>query len=216
MALRLIVERERDIRAFTPQEYWSIEALLAKDGQTFEAALAKVDGHKPQLHSAEDGAGGGGRGADAAVRRQQGREAQPPEEPAAPFTTSTIQQEAAKKLGFSSRRTMRAAQDLYEGMDVGEDGPVGLITYMRTDSVRVSRRRHRLGARVHREELRQALPARVPQRLQLAGKNARFQDAHEAIRPTDARGGPSTSRSTSSPTSSGCTSSSGSGSWRRR
>ena len=138
VALRLIVEREREIRAFTPQEYWSIEALCAKDGQTFEASLAKVGGHKPQLHSAEDAQAvvDAVRQLPFVVTKVEKRHRR--KNPAAPFTTSTLQQEAAKKLGFSSRRTMRAAQDLYEGMDVGEDGPVGLITYMRTDSVRVS------------------------------------------------------------------------------
>src|SRR5215210_5235082 len=138
VALRLIVEREREIRAFKPQEYWSIEALCAKNGQTFEAALHKVAGHKPQLQSEADA-----RAIVDAVRpmpfvvskvEKKNRK----KNPAAPFTTSTLQQEAAKKLGFSSRRTMRAAQDLYEGKDVGEDGAVGLITYMRTDSFQVS------------------------------------------------------------------------------
>ena len=104
--------------------------------------------------------------------------------PAAPFTTSTIQQEAAKKLGFSSRRTMRAAQDLYEGMDVGEDGPVGLITYMRTDSVRVSDAaiasvREFIGKNYAKPYL-PGSPNAYSSR-----KNARVQDAHEAIRPTD-------------------------------
>src|SRR6185312_12518137 len=121
VALRLIVEREREIRAFVPQEYWSIEALCAKNGQTFEAGLAKVGGHKPQLHSAEEAQ----RVVDTVralpfevtkVEKRQRRK-----NPAAPFTTSTLQQEAAKKLGFSSRRTMRTAQDLYEGKEVGED-----------------------------------------------------------------------------------------------
>src|SRR4051812_42257597 len=122
VALRMIVEREREIRAFTPQEYWTIEALCAKDGQTFEAGLHKVDGHKPQLHTAAE--------AQAVVDAVRSKpfivsnveKKQRRKRPAAPFTTSTIQQEAAKKLGFSSRRTMRAAQDLYEGIDVGEDG----------------------------------------------------------------------------------------------
>src|SRR5215210_4295395 len=138
VALRLIVERERDIRAFTPQEYWSIEALLAKDGQTFEASLAKVGGHKPQLHAAADAQAvvDAVRPLPFVVTKVEKRHRK--KNPGAPFTTSTLQQEAAKKLGFSSRRTMRAAQDLYEGRDVGEDGPVGLITYMRTDSFQVS------------------------------------------------------------------------------
>ena len=186
VALRLIVERERAIRAFTPEEYWTIEALCASGGQTFEAALHKVDGHKPQLHNAAEAQAV----VDAvrsqpfvvsAVEKKQRRK-----KPAAPFTTSTLQQEAAKKLGFSSRRTMRAAQDLYEGMDVGEDGPAGLITYMRTDSVRVSDTaiaavREFIGAAWDRRYLPDA-PNSYSSK-----KAARVQDAHEAIRPTDVR-----------------------------
>ena len=186
VALRLIVEREREIRAFTPEEYWSIEALLAKDGQTFEAALAKVAGHKPQLHSAEEA-----QAVVDAVRQQpfvvsRVEKRNRRKNPSAPFTTSTIQQEAAKKLGFSSRRTMRAAQDLYEGMDVGEESAVGLITYMRTDSVRVSDAaiasvREFIGKSYAKPYLPES-PNRYSSR-----KNARVQDAHEAIRPTDVR-----------------------------
>jgi DNA topoisomerase I len=186
VALRLIVEREREIRAFTPQEYWSIEALLAKAGQTFEAALAKVDGHKPQLHSAEDAQAvvDAVRQLPFVVSKVEKRNRR--KNPGAPFTTSTLQQEAAKKLGFSSRRTMRAAQDLYEGRDVGEDGPVGLITYMRTDSVRVSDTaiasvRDFIGS----SYAKPYLPA-VPNTYS-SKKNARVQDAHEAVRPTDVR-----------------------------
>ncbi len=186
VALRLIVEREREIRAFTPQEYWSIEALLAKDGQIFGAALAKVGGHKPQLRSAEEAEAvvNAVRQLPFVVSKVEKRNRR--KNPAAPFTTSTIQQEAAKKLGFSSRRTMRAAQDLYEGMDVGEDSAVGLITYMRTDSVRVSDTaiasvRDFIGSNYARPYL----PASP--NAYSARKNARVQDAHEAIRPTDVR-----------------------------
>ena len=186
VALRLIVEREREIRAFVPQEYWSIEALLARDGQTFEASLAKVDGHKPQLHSAKDAQAvvDAVRKVPFVVSKVERRNRR--KNPAAPFTTSTLQQEAAKKLGFSSRRTMRAAQDLYEGKDVGEDGPVGLITYMRTDSVRVSDAaigsvREFIGKNYKKPYLPDS-PNSYSSR-----KNARVQDAHEAIRPTDVR-----------------------------
>jgi DNA topoisomerase-1 len=184
VALRLIVEREREIRAFTPQEYWTIEALCAKDGQTFEAALAKVGGHKPQLHTEADA-----RTVVDAVRprpfivskvERRNRK----KNPGAPFTTSTLQQEAAKKLGFSSRRTMRAAQDLYEGMDVGGDGPVGLITYMRTDSPQVSDTAiASVRGFIKKNYAKPYLPEE-PNRYS-AKKNARAQAAHEAIRPTD-------------------------------
>ncbi len=186
VALRLLVERERAIRAFVPEEYWTIEALCASGGQTFEAGLHKVDGHKPELRNAAD--------AGAVVDAVRGRpfvvssveKKQRRKKPAPPFTTSTLQQEAAKKLGFSSRRTMRAAQDLYEGMDVGEDGPVGLITYMRTDSVRVSDSaiasvREFIASSYDRRYLPEA-PNTYSSR-----KAARVQDAHEAVRPTDVR-----------------------------
>ncbi len=184
VALRLIVEREREIRAFEPQEYWSIEALCAKGGQTFEAALAKVGGHKPQLHSAEDA-----QAVVDAVRRlafevSKVEKRQRRKNPAAPFTTSTLQQEAAKKLGFSSRRTMRAAQDLYEGKDVGEDGAVGLITYMRTDSPEVSATAlESVRGFIGRHYDKPYLPASP--NVYKPKKSSRVQGAHEAIRPTD-------------------------------
>ena len=184
VALRLIVEREREIRAFVPQEYWSIEALCAKNGQTFEASLAKVGGHKPQLHSADEAQ----RVVDTVrtmpfevtkVEKRQRRK-----NPAAPFTTSTLQQEAAKKLGFSSRRTMRAAQDLYEGREIGEEGPVGLITYMRTDSPEVSETAlASVRSFIGKNYAKAYLPASP--NIYRPKKNARVQGAHEAIRPTD-------------------------------
>jgi DNA topoisomerase-1 len=186
VALRLIVEREREIRAFTPQEYWSIEALCAKNGQTFEAALTKVGGHKPQLHTEADA-----RAVVDAVRPRpfvvsKVEKRHRKKNPAAPFTTSTLQQEAAKKLGFSSRRTMRAAQDLYEGVDVGEDGPVGLITYMRTDSPLVSDTAlASVRSFIKKNYDKRYLPGEP--NVYTPKKNARVQGAHEAIRPTDVR-----------------------------
>jgi DNA topoisomerase-1 len=183
VALRLIVERERGIRAFRPQEYWTIAALCAKEGRTFEAELKKIAGHNPQLHTEAE--------AQAVVRDLQGlpfvvtkvEKRNRRKRPGAPFTTSTLQQEAAKKLGFSSRRTMRAAQDLYEGIEVGEDGPSGLITYMRTDSFRVSEAaiaavRDFIGRNYAKGYLPDAPNA-------YSARGARVQGAHEAIRPTD-------------------------------
>jgi DNA topoisomerase-1 len=184
VALRLIVERERAIRAFKPQEYWSIDALCARDGATFEASLHKIDGHKPQLHTEADATAV----VDAVrqmpfvvtdVQKKRRRK-----RPAAPFTTSTLQQEAAKKLGFSSRRTMRAAQDLYEGIEIGEEGPTGLITYMRTDSVRVSdvaiaAAREFIAAHYGEKYLPES------PNVYNSKKKAKVQDAHEAIRPSD-------------------------------
>ena len=184
VALRMIVEREREIRAFTPQEYWTIEALCAKNGQTFEAALAKVGGHKPQLHTEADA-----RTVVDAVRTQpfivaKVEKRNRKKNPGAPFTTSTLQQEAAKKLGFSSRRTMRTAQDLYEGIEVGDEGAVGLITYMRTDSAQVSDTAiASVRSFIKKSYAKPYLPEE-PNRYS-AKKNARIQGAHEAIRPTD-------------------------------
>src|SRR3954470_2944169 len=139
VALRLIVEREREIRAFKPVEYWTVEALLEKDNQQFTAKLHHIDGKKAEIHNAAEaeailGDLKGRKTFDVTeVKRRERRK-----NPSAPFTTSTIQQEAAKKLSFGSKRTMRVAQDLYEGIDIGDEGGVGLITYMRTDSTRVA------------------------------------------------------------------------------
>ena len=184
VALRMIVEREREIRAFKPEEYWTIEALCAKDGQTFEAALAKVAGHKPELHTEADATAVVDvvRNRPFIVSKVEKRNRR--KNPGAPFTTSTLQQEAAKKLGFSSRRTMRTAQDLYEGMDVGGDGAVGLITYMRTDSPQVSDTAlASVRSFIKKNYAKPYLPEE-PNRYS-AKKNARAQGAHEAIRPTD-------------------------------
>jgi DNA topoisomerase-1 len=185
VALRLICEREDEIRKFVPQEYWTIEADLEKDGQAFQARLHKLDGAKPDI---KDQATAQGIVDEAAklpfvvtdVTRKERRR-----NPPAPFITSTLQQEAAKQLGFSAKRTMRAAQGLYEGVDVGE-GPVGLITYMRTDSVRVAD-----SAIVQAREFIQAnydkryLPDTPNVHAGKRGGAGRVQDAHEAIRPTE-------------------------------
>jgi DNA topoisomerase-1 len=143
-----------------------------------------VGGHKPQLHSAAEAKAvvDAARKLPFVVTKVEKRHRR--KNPAAPFTTSTLQQEAAKKLGFSSRRTMRAAQDLYEGRDVGEDGPVGLITYMRTDSVRVS---DAAIASVRGFIAKNFAKSYLPEKpnTYATRKNVRVQDAHEAIRPTD-------------------------------
>ncbi len=185
VALRLIVERERAIRAFKPEEYWTIAAECARNGQSFVTELKKIDGHNPELKN---------EAAAAAVVSDLSKlpfvvskveRKNRKKRPGAPFTTSTLQQEAAKKLGFSARRTMRAAQDLYEGIEVGEDAPAGLITYMRTDSVRVSDT-----AIEHVRDFiasNYAKPYLPETPNTYSTKSARVQDAHEAIRPTDVR-----------------------------
>ncbi len=185
VALRLIVEREREIRAFKPVEYWTVDALLEKNGQKFTAKLHQLDGKKPEIH---DGATANAILTDLKGRKHfqvtEVRKRERRKNPSAPFTTSTLQQEGAKKLSFGSRKTMRVAQDLYEGIELGkEEGQVGLITYMRTDSTRVSpaaadQARTFLAAQYGQDSL-----AAGPQ---LFGKaDANTQDAHEAVRPTD-------------------------------
>ena len=132
VTLRLICEREYEIRAFIEQEYWAITAHLTKDGQKFEAKLHQIDAKKFKL-SGEDAATevvGDLNGVPFVVSDVKRRERR--KNPAAPFTTSTLQQEAAKRLGFSARATMSTAQKLYEGKEIGGRGQIGLITYMRT------------------------------------------------------------------------------------
>ena len=184
VALRIIVEREQAIRDFKPQEYWSIDAELEAKRKRFGAKLHKIDGKKLELHSEKDAravvkAVKGKPFVVTAVQRKQRRR-----RPAPPFITSTLQQEAAKRLGFASRRTMRAAQQLYEGVEMGKQGAVGLITYMRTDSPRV--------APVAIDAVREYITTHYDERYVPAKpnvyrtkKSARAQEAHEAIRPTD-------------------------------
>ena len=184
VALRLICEREDEIRKFVPHEYWTIAADLEKDGQAFQARLQKLDGHKPEIKDEQTAKG---IVADVeklpfvvtAVERGERRRKAP-----APFTTSTMQQEAAKQYGFSAGRTMRAAQKLYEGIELGDEGAVGLITYMRTDSVRVSdaaitQAREFINAQYDKRYL----PAEP--NVHKGGRGSKVQDAHEAIRPTE-------------------------------
>ncbi len=184
VALRLIVEREREIRAFTPVEYWSIAADLQKGQQLFTAKLHQVDGRKPEIPTGVEAERiladlkGRKEFVVTEVKRRERRK-----NPAAPFTTSTLQQEAAKKLGFGSKRTMRLAQDLYEGIDVGVDGATGLITYMRTDSPRVSEAAALAARDTLRHQFGDDFLAATPQ-LYPSGK-ANAQDAHEGVRPTD-------------------------------
>ena len=185
VALRLIVERELEIRAFTAEEYWSIAALLERGGQQFEAKLHQIDGKAFRLANEAE--------ANVALADIAGlpfvitdlKRRERVKNPPPPFTTSTLQQEAAKRLGFTAQRTMRTAQHLYEGVDVGAEGAVGLITYMRTDSTRIAGE----AAAAAREWLKAQFGSRyLPGAPRLwAGKQQKSaQEAHEAIRPTDA------------------------------
>ena len=188
-ALRLIVEREQEIERFQSQEYWTIEADLEKAAQPFIARLFTLGGERLEQFSitGESQAtevtsrlaqAAGGRLRVAKVERKQRRR-----NPAAPFITSTLQQEASRKLRFSAQKTMRVAQQLYEGIDTGS-GAIGLITYMRTDSVNLAQEAVANIQEVIAERYgRDKLPER-PHQYRTRAKNA--QEAHEAIRPTDA------------------------------
>jgi DNA topoisomerase-1 len=192
-ALRMICEREEEIAAFKPREYWTVDADAEKSAtgkpQTFNARLTEYAGSKVEqftVTSAEQ-AEDVRRTLDQAARGQltvaNVERKQRKRNPSPPFTTSTLQQEAARKLGFGAQRTMRTAQRLYEGVDFGE-GPVGLITYMRTDSVNLAveavREIRSVISKVYGAE---ALPD-APRVYRTKSKNA--QEAHEAIRPTTA------------------------------
>ena len=190
-ALRMIVEREEEIEAFIAREYWSIEAECAHPRQPFTAKLTKLDGQKFEQFTVTDGDT-----AEAArLRIQQAAQGmlhvtdvtskERKRRPAPPFTTSTLHQEASRKLGFTTRKTMQVAQKLYEGVNIGdEEGTVGLISYMRTDSVTLSQDAlAEIRDVIARDFGVQALPDK-PNVYVTKSKNA--QEAHEAVRPTSA------------------------------
>ncbi len=186
VAVKLVVDREREIDAFIPKEYWTITVELQPEGikGTFLSRLAKIDGKDPVLNnegqvnqhllSLKDA-----RYSISDIRNKERRR-----KPSAPFTTSTLQQEASKQLGMSANRTMALAQQLYEGIDLGESGSTGLITYMRTDSTNVSE--------IAQQEARKFIKERygsgfMPKKAPVyKTRSQRAQEAHEAIRPTSA------------------------------
>ncbi len=182
VALRVVVEREREIRAFTPREYWTIDAeLQARKAPLLSARLFKLDDGPAEIASqaASDALLAALDGAEYVVKSVGTREKK--RNPVAPFITSTLQQEAARKLRFSVKRTMMLAQRLYEGIEVGKEGAVGLITYMRTDSTRVGQdavadARDFIAERFGREFL--------PDSPNIYRTKKDAQDAHEAVRPT--------------------------------
>ncbi|PYU00286.1 MAG: type I DNA topoisomerase [Acidobacteria bacterium] len=183
VALRLIVEREQEIRAFIPQEYWSIHAMLdAGEPPLFEAKLSKYKGEDIEIHNQE--------GADAvlaAVNKAKWQVASVTQKekkrnPPPPFTTSKLQQAAYNRLRYTAKRTMALAQRLYEGVELGEEGSVALITYMRTDSVSVSSDAL--------AQVRELIPERfgssyLPEKPNYYKSKKDAQEAHEAVRPTD-------------------------------
>lgn len=182
VATRLICEREEEIRAFVPVEYWSIEAMYKTEKkESFKAKLTQIDWKDAELHNGEE--------TDTAVKGIEGKEAEvtavtksrKQRKTKPPYTTSTMQQDAVNKLNFSSKKTMMLAQNLYEGVEIPGHGHVGLITYMRTDSTRISD-----------EMIKQVRPYisetygedYLPAKPNVFSKSKEAQDAHEAIRPT--------------------------------
>ncbi len=183
VAVRLIVDREEEIRSFVSQEYWSIDAkfVAASSKKAFAAKLTEIDGEKAELVSKEQ--------TDEILARLEGAEytvtglkkSQRKKQPAPPFTTSTLQQEASRRLSFQARRTMKAAQELYEGIEVAGMGAVGLITYMRTDSLRISDEAKTAAADLIKELYGEDY---LPEKPRVYKSKNNAQDAHEAIRPT--------------------------------
>lgn len=181
VALRLICEREDEIKAFTQEEYWSVQATVTHEGTTFESNLVKIDGKDFRLSNEQE--------ATAVVDRITGKpfvvsdvhRSKKTRRPSAPFITSTLQQDAARRLGFSAAKTMVIAQQLYEGVELGDMGPTGLITYMRTDSTRIANE-----AQGDAKEVIKSLfgEDHLPDKPQKYGKSKTAQDAHEAIRPS--------------------------------
>ena len=182
VALRLICEREKEIDAFVPQEYWTVTVVLEGDQPpSFEAQLVKISGKKAQIQAAEmaHAIAGQLRNAQFVVGDVKTRERR--RQPPAPFITSRLQQEGANRLRFSARKTMTLAQGLYEGLAIGPDGVVGLITYMRTDSTRVSQDAQRETLEFISTTYGQQY---APEKPNVYRSRKSAQDAHEAIRPT--------------------------------
>ena len=188
VAVRLIIDRENEIKDFTPEEYWSIEAEFTKGNDTFQASFYGIDGKKVELKTEEDVKDvlGKVKGKSFEVNKVTKKERK--RNPAPPFTTSSLQQEAARKLNFRAKKTMMLAQQLYEGIEMGKQGTVGFITYMRTDSTRISE--------VAQKEANEYIVNKygnefIKQSERKEKKQQKAQDAHEAVRPTSTLRDPS-------------------------
>lgn len=190
VAVKIIMDRENEISAFEPTEYWSITAKLGIRDSLFEAKFHKLNGEKKELGKESDVQEVLEAIKNAAFKVSEVKEKERQRHPSAPFTTSSLQQEAARKLGFRAAKTMSVAQQLYEGVELGKEGTVGLITYMRTDSTRLSV--------TAQEEAKELILAKYGEKFipetprQYSKKAAGAQDAHEAIRPTSALREPDT------------------------
>jgi DNA topoisomerase-1 len=186
VAVRLVVEREREIKAFKPEEYWSVEGIFLSKDQEFQAKLQAIAGKKldkMSLHNKEQVDEILKKLANTSYTITAVEEKQTKRSPAPPFTTSTLQQEANQLLGFSAKQTMRLAQQLYEGVELGSEGSVGLITYMRTDAVNLSEQFLQEAHEVIEKTYGKKYNLAEPRRYKNKSKNA--QEAHEAIRPTE-------------------------------
>ncbi|MEB3245548.1 MAG: type I DNA topoisomerase [Vampirovibrionales bacterium] len=193
VAVRLVCEREAEIEAFTPQEYWRIHADLAEAGKqapTWEAEVAKIDGKKAELpNEAKTNEILNRIKASEPLKITNVTERQSSRNPAPPFITSTLQRDASNKMGYPVKRTMQIAQKLYEGIALGKEGPVGLITYMRTDSVRIADEAMAEAQEFIKKQFGDEFYPEKPRYYAQKGKAqkeaaVKAQDAHEAIRPT--------------------------------
>lgn len=182
VAVKIILDRENEISAFVPEEYWTITANLAVKGSAFEAKFLKLNGAKKELKNEQEVNEILSLIQNASFEVGEVKERERQRHPSAPFTTSSLQQEAARKLGFRAAKTMSVAQQLYEGVELGKEGTVGLITYMRTDSTRISG--------TAQEEAKEFITGKYGEKFvpesprNYSKKAANAQDAHEAIRPT--------------------------------
>ncbi|RSK27017.1 type I DNA topoisomerase [Bacillus sp. HMF5848] len=189
IAVRLIIERENEIKEFKPEEYWTIQSTFLKGKETFEANFYGVDGNKVDLKTKQDVEKVLKRikentfSIDSVTKKERKRN------PAVPFITSSLQQEAARKLNFRAKKTMMIAQQLYEGLDLGKEGTVGLITYMRTDSTRISDTAQGEAFSYITNKFGEEYAAQEKRKEK---KNANAQDAHEAIRPSSTLRSPDT------------------------
>lgn len=188
VALRLIVDREREIRAFKPQEYWSMVASLSSERpaqreKVFQAKLERIGKDKAELKNEEETLKLKALLEKANFRVFSIQKKERKRKPQAPYTTSKLQQEAYTRLGFSAAKTMKFAQDLYEGISLGDEGSVGLITYMRTDSVQIAESARKEAVKFIKERFGDDYLPKTPN-LYRSKKGA--QEAHEAIRPTSA------------------------------
>ncbi|MDR2768641.1 MAG: type I DNA topoisomerase [Treponema sp.] len=179
VALRLICEREKEVESFIPEEYWSVEADFKTAKGHFRAQLVSWRGKKPEIKSEEEVEELIAAMKDSVCVVSDIRETEKTVRPRPPFTTSQLQQTAANRLGFTSKKTMQVAQQLYEGVDIGQ-GRVGLISYMRTDSVRISQ----LALGEVRDWIGKNYPGDLPDEAVEYAVGKKAQDAHEAIRPT--------------------------------